>query len=495
MMLRFAEGSPRVQTLSYRPIFRIAAAVVILVAAVMLVPAVYGWIVGDTTATGFAVAAAIVGAIGGSVLFVTRGAVSSLKPRDMFLVTGLAWVSSCAAATVALSLTLPDLSMIDAIFESVSGMTTTGSTVLIGLDTMPRPVLLWRSLTQWLGGIGIIGMSVAILPFLRIGGMRLFRTESSEWSETPVARITTLARQLGGVYVALTALCGLCYWWFEMTPFDAINHAMTTVATGGYSTRDTSLGAYPNTISWIATVFMLTGSIPFVLYVRALGGQPKELWRSGQIRVLLQFLSAVIVGLTIYLLATGNYTSVVDALTDSAANVVSIVTTTGYATTDYTLWGQFAIAGFFMITFVGACSGSTSGGIKIFRFRIATGFLREQLLRLVHPNAIVKRHYDGKRIDDEPVTPVIAFAFAFFIAFAVTSVILAMIGLDFTTALSGAATALANVGPGLGEIIGPAGNFQSLPTAAKAVLCAAMLLGRLEIFTLLVLFSPRYWRY
>ncbi len=418
----------------------------------------------------------------------------ALKQRQMFILTVSAWVFIPLFSSLPLLLSDLKLTVTDAFFESISGVTTTGSTVMSSLDHLPDDILLWRSIMQWMGGIGIIGMAVAILPFLRIGGMRLFATESSEWAEKAVPRTNRLARGLVFSYLILTAGCISVYWLLGMDLFNALNHALTTVSTGGYSTSDSSMGQYDQLpILAASTIFMLLGGIPFFLFVRLLNGQAQPLLRDQQIHFFLKFLLLIALVITLYRVLKEGAVPL-DAFVHALFNVTSVVTTTGYASQDYSLWGPFVVVLFFFLTFVGGCSGSTSGGMKIFRFQLSMLLLREQVLRLLHPNAVIARHYNGRIISDEIVASSVAFSFIFLATLAVVASILALLGLDLTTSLSGAATALANVGPGLGDTIGPAGNFQPLPDAAKWVLMMAMLLGRLELLSVFVMFSPQFWR-
>lgn len=417
-----------------------------------------------------------------------------LKQREMFFLTVSSWVVLPLFSSLPLLLSDLNLSITDAFFESISGVTTTGSTVMTGLDNLPGDILLWRSIMQWMGGIGIIGMAVAILPFLRIGGMRLFATESSEWTEKAVPRTNRLARGLVFSYLTLTFGSILVYWVLGMDLFNAVNHAFTTVSTGGYSTSDSSMGQFEQLpILFASAIFMMLGGVPFFLFVRLLNGQAKPLFRDKQVRFFIIFLVIVAVTIASYRVVKEGVLPV-DAFVHALFNVTSVVTTTGYASQDYSLWGPFVVVLFFFLTFVGGCSGSTSGGMKIFRFQLSMLLLREQVIRLLHPNAVIARHYNGRIISDEIVASSVAFSFIFLATLAAVAAILALLGLDLVTSLTGAATALANVGPGLGDTIGPAGNFQTLPDAAKWVLMAAMLLGRLELLSVFVLFSPHFWR-
>jgi trk system potassium uptake protein TrkH len=437
----------------------------------------------------FLASAGITGLAAGWVYFsAPRDSRNKIGVREAYLLTSLAWLSLTVFA--ALPLKLSGLTMTDAVFESVSGLTTTGSTVLTDLDEWSEAILLWRALLQWVGGIGIIVTSIAILPLLRVGGMQLFRTESSQ-SAKELPRAAKLATETLWVYGALSALCAMSYWIAGMSGFDAITHAMTTVSTGGFSTHDASLGYFrSDIIEWIAVLFMLAGGIPFVLYIRAYHHRPIK---SVQVKSLFIFLGVTIAVLTAWLLGRTEMNTV-DAVTEVVFNVVSVVTTTGFATADYTSWGAFAVAVFFVLTFSGACTGSTSGGLKIMRSLVALKMCRLEIRKGAHPHGVFREKYEDTTLTGEVMSSVGMFMFIFFGSIAALGVALQLIGLDFVTAFSGAATAIANVGPGLGPTIGPAGNFATLPDVAKWLLSIGMLFGRLEFLTLLVLVTPAFWR-
>ena len=386
------------------------------------------------------------------------------------------------------------MSITDAFFESVSGITTTGSTVLTRLETLPASILLWRALLQWMGGIGIIVMVVAILSHLRIGGMRLFRSEASDKSEKFTARSSEVAKSIGIIYLALSVACAIGYAITGMDVFNAIYHAMTTVSTGGFSTSDLSMRQFADPdVIWVSSLFMFLSGLPFVLMAQFARGRTRPLIEDQQARGYAYFVLAA-VGTIAAWLAISYEMPPGDALRIATFISVSIITTTGYASIDYNLWGGLAVCAFFFMTFVGACAGSTAGGIKIFRFQIAFLMLRNQINSMIHPHGVFPTNYNRKPVSDEIATSVIAFSFVFSGTVATLAVALSLTGLDLTTSLSGAATAVANVGPGLGDVIGPIGNFGSLPDASKWILIIGMLLGRLEILTVLVLFSSAFWR-
>jgi trk system potassium uptake protein TrkH len=419
---------------------------------------------------------------------------SHLRPRDMYMLTVSSWVLVCIFASLPFMFS-QHLDLTDAIFESMSGITATGATVLTGLDSMSPGILIWRSVLHWLGGIGFIAMAVAILPMLRIGGMRLFQTESSDRSEKIMPRSHMVAKYMVAAYVGLSLLGCLALWLAGMDLFDAINHCMSAISTGGFSTSDQSMGNWSQpAVHWVTIVLMILGSLPFVLFASLLRGNFRALINDQQVRGFLTILLStwVVLGTWYYLTTDMPFW---DAIRHVAFNTTSIMTTTGLALGDYSLWGGFAGMLFFYLGFIGGCSGSTAGGLKIFRFQVAYTLLKANLMQLVHPRAVIKQQYNRHNLDEDIVRSILTFSFFFTITIAVLALALTLCGLDWITALTGAASTLSGVGPGMGPIIGPAGNFASLPDTAKWLLTLGMLLGRLEILTVLVLLLPAFWRH
>lgn len=412
--------------------------------------------------------------------------------KEGFVLTTLSWVFIVAFA--AIPFVGLGLSYTDAYFEAMSGLTTTGSTVLTQLDNLPRGILLWRALLQGLGGLGIVVMAIIMLPFLRVGGMQLFHTESSDKSEKIMPRAVELTFATAGIYVALIIVCISLYVLFGMTVFDAVCHGLTTVATAGFSTHDASFGFFISpALQWTCIIFMILGALPFVVYIKVLRGNTTSLIADTQVRGFFVFLVAICLILTFWLMGERQL-PFFEALRVATFNATSIITTTGYASEDYTLWGPFAVGLFFLLTFVGGCSGSTCGGIKIYRLQIAAMLARNHFLHLISPNRVVTHVYNGRRLPDDVPFSVVAFLAIYMTTVGLFTVALAFMGLDLVTSLSAAAQSVGNVGPGLGEIVGPSGSYASLPQAAKWILCFAMLLGRLELFTVLVLFRREFWR-
>ncbi|HKU94236.1 MAG TPA: TrkH family potassium uptake protein [Vineibacter sp.] len=492
------QGPVRTWSPSYlRPVFYLIGGMLAVLAVAMLLPAAVDAAAGVPQWRAFLLSAAVTLVCGGLLLHVARCDLSDgLTLRQAFMLTPFAWIT--IALFSAIPLYLCDYAPLrgnvtNAFFEAISGLTTTGATVIVGLDRAPPGILLWRALLQWMGGIGIIAVAIAILPALGVGGMQLFRTESSDRSEKVLPRARALVTAIGLIYLGFTIACAVAYALAGMTPFDAVAHALTTVATGGYSTSDASLGHWQSpAIEWIAVVFMILGALPFVVYVGLVRGN-RQMLRNSQVWTLLAFCAVVIALLAGWLVATGRY-GIADALRHAAFNVVSVVTTAGFASADYALWGNLAIGVFFGLLFVGGCTGSTTGGIKIFRFEVMARLLRSYFLQLLYPRGVFPRVYGGRPLSDEVVGSVVMFFSLYFVCYGVLTIALMAFDLDFLTSASAAVAALSNVGPGLGPIIGPAGTFAALPDAAKWLLCFAMLLGRLELFAVLILFVPSFWR-
>ena len=480
--------------IEYRPVLFFLGILLSGLAAAMVVPALVDGAFGSPDWQAFAAAAALTLFVGIAFMLLSRGGWTSIPVRDGFVLTTAAWVLSAAFGALPFLLSDLDLSYTDAFFEAMSGITTTGSTVLSGLDEAPRGILLWRSLLQWLGGIGFIVMAIAVLPILQVGGMHLFRTEFADPSGKVLPRVGQLATGIGSIYLGATIACMIAMWMAGMSAFEATAHAMTTIATGGFSTSDQSVGHFASApIEWIATVFMIVGSLPFLLLWGALRGKALGLLRDTQVQWFFGIVAASVVAIAMWQwLASGHPLS--QAIRESAFNVTSIITGTGYASADYWQWGTFPAAAFLFFMFIGGCAGSTSCSVKVFRYQILYQALIVQMVRLMRPHGVAVPQYNGRPIPESVTDSVFAFFFLFLLLFALLAFGLAALGLDFVTAISSAATAIANVGPGLGDVVGPSGTFASIPDAGKWLMAAGMLLGRLEIFTVLVLLSPSFWR-
>lgn len=432
------------------------------------------------------------GFIGGALILMNTGRNFNITVRQTFLLTTVSWVAISLAGAAPFALSGLDLSIADAVFESISGITTTGSTVITQLDAAPPGILLWRAILQWLGGIGIIVMALSVLPFLKVGGMQLFQTESSE-KDKALPRATQVAAAIGTIYLALTVLCMLGYRFSGMNDFNAWTHAMTTISTGGFSTSDKSFAAFDNIFADLtAMTFMTLGALPFILFVKAVHGNWKTLFKDTQVRTFLGILGAAIFITMVHQVVYSDF-PFWTALRYASFNIISIGTGTGYVNNDYSTWGgMIAIIAFFL-TAAGGCAGSASCGIKTFRFQILYSVMLTQIKKLIHPHGVFTPHYNHHPLPDGIALSVMSFFFVYAASFSVLAIGLSLTGLDFTTAMSGSVTTLSNVGPGLGNIIGPTGTFQPLPDTAKWMMCVGMILGRLELFTVLVLLMPSFW--
>ncbi len=412
--------------------------------------------------------------------------------QTFFLTTGV-WVVLPIFAAMPFWLGATQASYTDAFFEATSGLTTTGSTVFSGLSDLPRGLLLWRGLMQWFGGIGIIVVAMVFLPLLRVGGMQIFRTEGFDTFGKVLPRAAEISRTISSIYLGLTILCALSYRIAGQGVFDSIVHAMTTIATGGFANYDDSFSRLGVGSEYIAVVFMVLACLPFVRYVQMVGGAMRPIAKDTQIRAFLLTALTVVVLLTIWRIAFET-NSLELALRKAAFNGLSILTGTGYASDDYMRWGSFPITLLFMIGLIGGCAGSTTCSIKIFRFQLLYASVRAQLQRIHSPNGVFMPKYEGRTVADDVVSSVMGFFMLFILSLAVLAVGLGMTGLDMITSISGAASALANIGPGLGSEIGPAGNFSGLNDTAKWLLIAGMLVGRLELMAVYVLFTGAFWR-
>ena len=414
--------------------------------------------------------------------------------QQAFLLTALSWISVAIFGSLPFIFSDLNLSITDAFFESMSGITTTGSTIITDLDSTPKSVLVWRAILQWLGGIGIIVMAITLMPIMNVGGMQLLKVSSGDASEKILPKTKEITIRLIIIYVALTLLCTLFYKIFGMKFFDSFTHSMTTIATGGFSNYNDSIGHFNNfKIEITSMIFIILGSIPFIAYIKYLSGNKKIFITDVQIKSFIKIIFFSILILFIYLVIFNKSFSEI-SLRSISFNVISILTGTGYVTTNFDTWGNFPLIYFLILMFIGGCAGSTTCGIKIFRVQILYLFLKNQLKKMIYPRGIFVLKYDNNNVNEKFMASIIAFIYLYIIIFFIIAALLSLAGLDFTTSISGAATSISNVGPGLGKLIGPNGNFSQLPDFSKWVLSLGMLLGRLELFAILVLFFPSFWQ-
>ncbi|MDT0682612.1 TrkH family potassium uptake protein [Roseicyclus sp. F158] len=477
-----------------RPVGYIIGLLLTVLGAAMLLPLGMDLLAGNGEWPVF-LESAIITALTGTFLAIScaNGVGRGLTIRQTFLVTTLVWLILAIFAAVPFILGDTQASITDAFFESMSGLTTTGSTVFTGLDDLPAGILLWRSLLQWMGGIGIVVVAMVFLPELRVGGMQIFRSEAFDTLGKILPRAAEIAARITWIYLGLTFAAFLAFAAVGMTAFDALCHALTAISTGGFSTTDASFGAYQGAPEYVATVVMLLASLPFVRYIQLLAGTARPFFEDTQIRAYFTVIGVTVAGLFLFqVFVDGLHPE--QSFREAIFNVVSIISGTGFASVDYQLWGAVPVVIFFFLGLVGGCAGSTSCSVKIFRYQILLSAVRAQIRAIHSPHGMFLTRFDGRPVGPDVLNSVMAFFSIFVVSLGALSILLSMTGLDFTTSVSGAATAIANIGPGLGDTIGPAGNFSTLNPTAKWLLAIAMLVGRLELLVVYAILTVNFWR-
>ena len=415
-----------------------------------------------------------------------------LNLQQAFLLTALSWISIAIFGSLPFVFSSIELSITDSFFESMSGITTTGSTIISDLENAPKGLLLWRAILQWLGGIGIIVMAITLMPIMNVGGMQLFKISSNDSSEKILPKSKEIALRLIYIYSGLTGLCAITYWIFGMGKFDSLTHSMTTIATGGFSNYNESIGYFNSLPIEVSSMFfIILGSIPFIAYIKFISGNKKIFLNDIQIKTFLKIIIFTVIILSVYLLFSNNENF---SLRSIFFNTISILSGTGYVNAEFDSWGSFPITLFLALMFIGGCAGSTACGVKIFRIQILYLFILNQLKKIIYPKGVFVIKYDQSAVDEKFIASIISFIYFYIVIFFILTALLSLTGLDFITAISGAATSISNVGPGLGPIIGPNGDFSSLPDLSKWILTVGMILGRLELFAILVLILPSFWK-
>ena len=478
---------------NYKTVFFILGVLQIILGIFMTIPIVVQVVYGEFDSS-FVIASIITLVFG--ILFTLSNFDydKQINLHQAFLLTSLSWITIAIFGALPLFFSKLDLSFTDAFFESMSGITTTGSTIITDLEGTPKSILLWRALLQWLGGIGIIVMAITLMPIMNVGGMLLFKVLNTDSTNEILPSSKEISIKLILIYIILTLLCGFSYKVFGMNIFDSLTHSMTTIATGGFSNYNDSIGHFDNTkIELTAILFIILGSIPFIAYIKFLSGNKKIFLSDSQIKTFIKLIIFSIIILFCYLLIKDNNFSISNVRSVSF-NVISILTGTGYVTKEFDQWGSFPLFYFLILMFIGGCAGSTTCGVKIFRVQILYRFILNQLKKVIYPRGIFVIKYENNHVNDKFLASIISFMYLYVIIFFVLTALLSLTGLDFVTSISGAATSISNVGPGLGSIIGPNGNFYQLPDLSKWILSAGMILGRLELFAILVLFLPSFWR-
>ncbi len=476
---------------NYKTVFFTLGILQIILGVFMFIPIIFQFFYSEIDSSFFG--ASIVTIIFGTLFFLSNlDHEKRLTLQQAFLLTALSWLSIAIFGSLPFFFSSLDFSFTNAFFESMSGITTTGSTIISNLNEMPKSILLWRAILQWLGGIGVIIMAITLMPIMNVGGMQLFKVSSNDSSEKILPKSKEIALRLIYIYSFLTFLCAITYKIFGMSFFDSLTHSMTTIATGGFSNYNESIGFFNSvSIEISAMIFIILGSLPFIAYIKFISGNKKILFNDSQIKSFFKIIIFSIIILTIYLMI--NKSSDLN-LRSISFNIISILTGTGYVNAEFDTWGSFTLILFLGLMFIGGCAGSTTCGIKIFRFQILYLFVVNQLKKVIYPKGIFVLKYDQNPIDNKFISSIISFIYMYLVIFFILTALLSLTGLDFVTSISGAATSISNVGPGLGSIIGPNGNFSSLPDISKWILSLGMILGRLELFAILVLFLPSFWR-
>ncbi len=480
--------------LNFKPIALVGGTVVCAVGFLLFIPMITELIYRTESWQSYFVPILLYIIVGGSLVITNRNVELKISTKEAFLITVLSWLLLGILCAVPFIYTKTNLTVVDAFFESMSGITTTGATVLNNLDELPKGILIWRALLQWLGGIGIVVIALVILPFLRIGGMQLFHLEGDDPYDKFLPKISSVVKKIIIVYTSLTAILFILYYLNHMTLFDALAHSFTTISTGGFSTHDNSFAYFQNTsLLNIAIIFMIFGSFPFLLLAQMSLTNISSLIRDNQIRLFLSILVLAIV--SIYYFAQSYVDgNTLQKLSTISFNTISIISGTGYISSNFEKWGNYASVLFLLLMFIGGCAGSTTGGLKVFRFQILFKFIILHLKKMLQPHIIMTAQFNGKKVTESTYESVVIFFFVYIFTFSVSSLLLSFSGLDFLTCISAAASSISNVGPGLGEIIGPDGNYSSLTNYSKLVLVLTMFLGRLEMLTIFVLLLPSFWK-
>jgi trk system potassium uptake protein TrkH len=475
--------------IAFQPIFFTAGLLLTALALSMIAPGILDYLYGDITWEAFAISAGITGFSGLLLVFAARPTEKvKMSVRDTFLLTSFSWLALSFFAALPFIHSHATNSMTDSFFEAIAGLTTTGATIIHGLDYTSSGILLWRALLQWLGGIGIVVMALTVLPMLRIGGMQLFRNEFSDRSEKILPKVSQIASAIFGTYIFFTILCAFALWMAGMTYLEAICHAMATLSTGGFSTYETSIQHFDNpVIEFILIIFMIIGGTTLILFVRCFQGDFRSLYRDTQVRC---FLLAIAIASVCSSWWLWDYNcSLGTALRRSVFQVVSIITTTGFVSADYTLWGTFPTLILLIAMIIGGCTGSTAGGVKIFRCQLMYTTARANIQQLRRPHGVFLPLYNGRQIPEGIFLSVFTFFALFSLCFAGLTLGLGLYDFDIFVCISTAVAFLNNVGTGLGVM-----DYTTLPDGAKWILMAGMILGRLEYITILILFMPKFWR-
>lgn len=477
-----------------RPIANVIGNLLIFLAAMMMVPASVDFFADLPNAADFLESALLTGGFGLALRLSTANAdLSKLNTRQAYLLTVQVWVGLPLFASLPFMLGAPELGFTDAYFEAVSGITTTGSTVIVGLDELPPGMNLWRGILNWIGGLGIAFIAMIFLPVMRVGGMQFFRTEGFDTLGKALPRATDIALALLAVYAGLTLLCVLVYLGLGMTWLDAVVNGAATIATGGFSPSDASFGKYPGAAEYAGAVFMLLGSFPYILYARMASGHRGAVLWDAQVGALLRWTLYAVGSVALWRVLNSNM-GPEQAFRESLFNIVSIITGTGFFSGSFGAWGEYSMAVALIVGLIGGCSGSSSGALSVFRVQVAWQAVLSQIARIQMPDRIAPIRYAGRRVEDETINALMLYVTGYILIIGVLTVAMSLAGVDMVSALFGIWTSLGNIGYGYGPMVADTGTFRDFPDAAKWLMTLAMLLGRLGLLAILVVALPSFWR-
>lgn len=477
-----------------RPVVYVIGRVLIVLAILMLAPAIIDYRAGLRNGQSFLECALITGGVGALLVMTTQnGLRGAVNVHQAYLLTTGIWTVVPLFGALPFYIGEPHLPFGDAYFEAVSGITTTGATMIYGLETLPVGMNLWRGILNWIGGLGIAFIAMIFLPLMRVGGMQFFKTEGFDTFGKVMPRAADIAWELARVYFGLTVVCIIAYLMIGMTTLDAIVNGAATIATGGFSPSDNSFAKYSGAGEYCGTVFMLLGSMPYIRYVQLVNGSATPLWRDVQVRAYLRWLGAAIAMVTVWRIATTDM-AWEPAFRESLFNLTSIMSSTGFFSGSFATWGSFMLIVAFVIGTIGACSGSSAAGLSVFRVQLALEALRVQILQITNPNAVLTVKYEGRRVEKDVIDALILFLTGYIVILGVLTVAMTLLGVDTTSAVFAVWTSLGNVGYGFGPLVERTGTFIDFPQGAIAIMTLAMLLGRLGLLAILVVFLPAFWR-
>jgi trk system potassium uptake protein TrkH len=478
-----------------RPVAYVIGRILIVLAILMLAPALIDWRAGLENGTAFLASASITGVVGGALTLSTANALGrALDTRQAYLLTAGIWFAVPFFGALPFHIGAPGLDLNDAYFEAVSGITTTGATVIFGLDELPIGMNLWRGMLNWLGGLGIAFIAMIFLPLMRVGGMQFFRTEGFDTFGKALPRATDIARQLLVVYVGLTVICIAVYSAIGMTALDAIVNGFSTIATGGFSPSDMSFSKYSGAGEYAGALFMILGSLPYIRYVQLVNGSARPLWEDSQARAYLRWLAYAVLSVTLWRVwTTGD--PVEPTFRVALFNLTSIMSSTGFFSGSFPTWGGFMLVVAFVIGVVGGCSGSSAAGLSVFRVQLVIAVLGREIRRIGRPSSVDPIRYDGRGVEEDVLNALILFVSSYILILGVMSVAMALTGVDPVSSIFAVWTALGNIGYGFGPLVERTGTFIDFPDAAIAIMSVCMILGRLGLLAVLLLVLPAFWRH